>query len=78
MLQRLEGFLEVGKCGQNGRRSTADRDEQETEKKEEPVPKKERTGQGVKTYAEAARKGTSKEQEQTETQPKRTTPTMSL
>ena len=42
VLQRLEGFLEAAKQGQIGRRSIVDRDGQETEKKEQPVPKRER------------------------------------
>ena len=51
VLQRLEGFLEAGKRGQNGRRSTAERDEQETEKMQEPVPKRERKGPKVQKHS---------------------------
>ena len=78
VLQRLEGFLEAAKRGQIGRPVTADRSAKETKTKEEPTSKPRPKAQDRKTYAEAARKGTSKDQEHTETQPKKVTPTMRL
>ena len=78
VLQRLEGFLEAAKRGQIGRPVTADRSAKETKTKEEPASKPRPKAQDRKTYAEAARKGTSKDQEHTETQPRKVTPTMRL
>ena len=47
-------------------------------KEEEPVPQRDRKSQGVNTEAETARKGTIKEHERTETQPRKIKATMRL
>ena len=73
VLQRLEGFLEAAKRGQIGRPVTADRSAKETMTKEEPTSKPRPKAQTEKHTPRAAR-----DQEHTETQPRRVTPTMRL
>ena len=54
------GSVEAAKRGQVGRRSTVDRDEQETEKEEESVPERERKAQGVKNMPRPLEQGRAK------------------